>query len=80
MNKEPCVTVALEDLITYTLVLFMENLDELGYKQDNKDTINTWFLNLKEEDMYKISEKLLKIEERNNKEHAEQRRASINTN
>lgn len=55
-------TVALEDLVASTILTFCENAAELGCPRD-KD-VDMWFRELSEDDMRKVGEKLLDIQER----------------
>ena len=55
-------TVALEDLVASTILTFCENAAELGCPR-NRD-VDMWFRELSDEDMFKVGDKLLRIQER----------------
>lgn len=55
-------TVAVEDLVASTILTFCENAAELGCPK-NRD-VDMWFRELSEEDMFKVGDKLLRIQER----------------
>lgn len=55
--------VAIEDLITTTILTFCENLAELGCPREAEPDM--WFRNLSDEEQYDISSKMLDIQERN---------------
>jgi hypothetical protein len=57
-------TVALEDLVTDTILSFCENAAELGCGKNEKE-VDMWFRYLSPEQQRKVSEKLLDIMERN---------------
>ena len=55
-------TIELENLISDTILLFLENLAELGCPKDVEPDM--WFRELSDEERYKVGEKLLEIIER----------------
>jgi hypothetical protein len=55
-------TVALEDIVASTILTFCENAAELGCPRDRD--VDMWFRELSEEDMFKVGDKLLRIQER----------------
>jgi len=55
-------TVAVEDLVASTILTFCENAAELGCPR-NRD-VDMWFRELSDEDMFKVGDKLLRIQER----------------
>lgn len=58
-------TVELENLVASVVLFFCENATELGCPRDKE--VDIWFRELTEEEMYKISAKLINIIERHNK-------------
>jgi hypothetical protein len=63
MNKDlkpkTVKTVELENLVTCTLINFLLNAKELGWKE--KEPFQKWYLNLSPKQMRKLSDKLLDI-------------------
>jgi len=53
-------TVAVEDLITSTIIVFLNSLEELGCKEHPVE----WFKKLSDEEKLGVGEKLLNIIER----------------
>ena len=58
-------TVALEDLITETILTFCENIAELGCPKNEE--VDMWFRYLPEDKQRNVSEKLIDIIERRDK-------------
>jgi len=58
-------TVALEDLVASTILTFCENAAELGCPREKE--VDMWFRELSGEEMFKVGEKLLDIQERDAK-------------
>lgn len=57
-------TVALESIVASTILTFCENAAELGCPKDRD--VDMWFRELSEDDMLKVGDKLLRIQERDN--------------
>lgn len=62
MNK-----IAIEDLIGEVILIFCENLAELGCPRDAEPDI--WYRNLSQSQIHDIGSKILEIAERNSKEN-----------
>lgn len=56
-------SIAIEDLISETILTFCENAAELGCPRD-KD-VDMWFRELSYKQMYKVSSKIIEIIKRN---------------
>lgn len=58
-------TVTIQDIYVSTILLFCENLAELGYRpKDRNDSPDMWFRYLSPSKQRKVAAKLIKIEER----------------
>ena len=57
-------TVAIEDLVIGTILTFCENAAELGCPKDKE--VDMWFRELPYEEQYKVADKMMEIEKRDN--------------
>ena len=55
-------TVALENIVSSTILTFCENAAELGCPRDMD--VDMWFRGLSEKDMFEVGDKLLRIQDR----------------
>lgn len=62
-------TVALESLVVGTILTFCENAAELGCPKDQE--VDMWFRYLSEEEQLNVADKMMEIEERNDKMNKE---------